>query len=434
MSPKPKQYFCELLVIGTGMTGMAAALFAAMEKIDVILVGITAEIGFASGLLDLLGVHPIESGTVLTDPWQGIKALCQAEPNHPYAHLKPDQIKKAWQLFLTFLEESRYPHVTLSDQNMTILTPAGTLKPTYAVPHSMAFGYQAMTQKLPCLLIDFEGLKGFSACQVATSLSKQWPGLRPHRISFPDRSGELYGESLARSFDALNVCEQVVDAVKPHLKDVQAVAFPAILGVHRTQAVKAILTKGFGLPVFEVPTMPPTVAGLRLREIFENRLPHVGVQSFFQERITNAGLMDDGCWCFDVEENPIAKQIVARSVILASGRFLGQGLFADRHGIHETIFNLALAQPKKRSYWHQKDLFHFSGHPINRAGVEVDDLFRPLNAAFKVVYPNLFAAGSILAHQDWIRQKCGSGLAVSTAFGAVKACKSYLKQLLKIGS
>ena len=410
------------------MTGMAAALFAAIEKIDVIQVGITGELGFASGLLDLLGVYPIESGTVITDPWQGIKALCQAEPNHPYARLKPDQIKKAWQQFLTFLDESGYPHVTLSDQNMTILTPVGTLKTTYAVPHSMVFGYQAMTGKLPCLLIDFEGLKGFSARQVASSLSKQWPGLRPYRIPFPGLKGELYGESLARSFDALNICDQVVDAIKPHLKNALAVAFPAILGVHRTKAVMARLIKGFELPVFEVPTMPPTVTGLRLREIFENRLLNMGIQSFFQQRITNAHLLNDGCWCFDVEENPIEKQIIARSVILASGRFLGKGLFADRHGIKETIFNLPVAQPQKRSCWHQKDLFHFSGHPINRAGVEIDDFFRPLDATYKVVYPNLFAAGSILAHQDWTRQKCGCGLAISTAYEAVKACKSFLIQ------
>jgi glycerol-3-phosphate dehydrogenase subunit B len=33
----------------------------------------------------------------------------------------------------------------------------------------------------------------------------------------------------------------------------------------------------------------------------------------------------------------------------------------------------------------------------------------------------LFAIGSILAHQDWIRMKCGSGLAIATAYGAVKA-------------
>jgi glycerol-3-phosphate dehydrogenase subunit B len=37
------------------------------------------------------------------------------------------------------------------------------------------------------------------------------------------------------------------------------------------------------------------------------------------------------------------------------------------------------------------------------------------------VYENLFAAGAILAHQDWIRSKSGTGLAVATAFGAVDA-------------
>ena len=32
------------------------------------------------------------------------------------------------------------------------------------------------------------------------------------------------------------------------------------------------------------------------------------------------------------------------------------------------------------------------------------------------------AAGAILAHQDWVRRKCGSGLAIATAYGAVRAC------------
>ena len=32
-----------------------------------------------------------------------------------------------------------------------------------------------------------------------------------------------------------------------------------------------------------------------------------------------------------------------------------------------------------------------------------------------------FAAGSILAHQDWMRMKCGSGLALATGFAAVQS-------------
>jgi glycerol-3-phosphate dehydrogenase subunit B len=37
---------------------------------------------------------------------------------------------------------------------------------------------------------------------------------------------------------------------------------------------------------------------------------------------------------------------------------------------------------------------------------------------------NLYAAGSILAHHDWMRMKCGSGLAIATAYAAVNALVS----------
>jgi glycerol-3-phosphate dehydrogenase subunit B len=62
------------------------------------------------------------------------------------------------------------------------------------------------------------------------------------------------------------------------------------------------------------------------------------------------------------------------------------------------------------------------GHPINRAGIQVDENFRPLNRRGKPAYPNLFAAGAILAHQDWMREKSGAGIAISSAYAAVDAC------------
>ena len=49
---------CDLCVIGSGLAGMAATFFAATRDLSVAQVGHTGEIIFASGLLDLLGVHP----------------------------------------------------------------------------------------------------------------------------------------------------------------------------------------------------------------------------------------------------------------------------------------------------------------------------------------------------------------------------------------
>ena len=107
--------------------------------------------------------------------------------------------------------------------------------------------------------------------------------------------------------------------------------------------------------------------------------------------------------------------------LVATGRFLGKGLYADRKIIREPLLNLPVYQPGIRPEWHRFDFMDARGHLINRAGLEIDDRFRPVDSSGKPVFENLFAAGSILAHQDWMRMKCGSGLAMATAFAAVHA-------------
>ena len=107
-------------------------------------------------------------------------------------------------------------------------------------------------------------------------------------------------------------------------------------------------------------------------------------------------------------------------VVLASGRFFGGGLYADRNRISETVFDLPVYQPLDRASWHSTHFLHMEGHPINRAGLETDTNLRPLDANGRPAFRNLFAAGSILAHQDWMRMKCGSGLSVTTAYAAIK--------------
>jgi glycerol-3-phosphate dehydrogenase subunit B len=426
MNTYNKETTCDLMIIGTGMAGMAAALFAARQGIDTVQVGLIGEIGFASGLIDLLGVHPVAQGKVLDDPWQGITRLCRDEPLHPYALLDIASIRESLDIVLAFLLKSGYPHFTLPQRNMEILTPAGTLKPTYAVPHTMCRGPSALADRSSCLLVDFDGLKGYSARQIALSLADRWPELHPVRIGFPDAKGELYTEHMARTLDIANSREKLVAAIRPHIGTAEVVGLPAVLGMYRTVRVMEDLQQGLGVPVFEIPTMLPAVTGLRLREIFEQRLPAMGIRPFFQQRVMGAQRLADGRWRFDVGRADIDFRITARSAIMCSGRFFGKGLHADRHGIRETIFDLPVVQPKDRAAWHHKDLLHREGHPINRAGVAVDGQFNPMDANGQKLYPSLFVAGSILAHQDWKRQKCGSGFAIATAYGAVQACARML--------
>jgi len=274
--------------------------------------------------------------------------------------------------------------------------------------------------------VDFSGLKGFSARQIIETIGTHWPDLRSVRIDFPEMRGEIYTEQAARRLDNERFRRKLIAAIRPHVGSVKALGLPAILGLYRTGEVLADLEAGLGLPVFEIPTMVPAVTGLRLREAFERQMPQMGVKAFYQQRVLEVSTRPDGGFHFMVGHPSGVVAVTARKAILASGRFFGKGLQAERHGIHETIFDLPVVQPPERRQWHHRDFLHPDGHPVNRAGVPIDQHFRPVDERQQFIYRNLYVAGSILAHQDWIRQKCGSGLSIATAFGAVHAAASQI--------
>jgi glycerol-3-phosphate dehydrogenase subunit B len=426
--PAIKKTACDLLVIGSGIAGMAAAMFAAHRQIETSQVGITGEINFASGLLDVLGIHPLEKGTRWDDPWAGIRKLTADEQNHPYARLGIAQIRTAVEACVAFLGDAGVPYTTRGAMNSRVLTPAGTIKTTYAVPLSMAAGAEALENRTPTLLVDFQGLKGFSARQIIETMGDRWPGLRRVRLTYPGTNGELYTEHMARQLDLAVHRRQLADLIRPHVGRVKAVGLPAVLGMYNTSAAVTDLERQLGVPVFEIPTMVPSITGLRLREAFEQQLPAKGVNTFYQQKVLDAMVLPDGRFRFTVGNESPNLQILARGAILASGRFFGKGLCADRDRIREAIFDLPVTQPAGRSLWHHRDLLQPAGHPVNRAGLETDESFRPIDKNGQVIHAHLHAAGSILAHQDWIRQKCGSGLSIATAYAAVRAFANDLNK------
>lgn len=412
---------CELLVIGAGLSGMASALFAANRGVSTVQAGIANPINFASGLLDLLAVHPIEDGKIWNNPFAAIDALVKDMPEHPYALIDKEDIEKAFDEFISFLNETGLSYLRHQNCNAEVLTPIGTIKQTYYVPQSMWNGVKALKDKLPCLLVDFHGLKGYSAKQIKETLQKKWPGLRDTRISFPDTSGELYVEHIARMLEKPNVRRKLAKDVLPNIKDAQSVGLPAVLGISRTKEVISELEKLLKVPIFEIPTMPPSIPGLRLSTVFEKMLPKLGVQTLFQQKVLNAELSGSGKIIFEIGSSSNIIRVQAKGAILASGRFFGKGLHAEKEGIRETIFNLSVHQVWDRTLWHNINFWDQKGHPINQAGLEIDRTFRPLDKSGSTAHETLFAAGSILAHQDWMRMKCGAGLAIATAYAAVNS-------------
>jgi len=420
-NPEVKKY--DVCIIGTGLAGLAATLFAANRGLSCVAVGQTGEINFTTGFLDLLGVHPAGEKHEWADPWAGIDALVRDIPEHPYARLAREDIHTAFEETLTFLKESGLPYIRQMTQNSGVITSLGTLKPTYGVPQTMWNGVAALENKPACLLADFQGLKGFSARQIAAALKTEWPDLRTARVCFPDTDhlNEVFTEHMASALILPQNREKFARTLRPHIKDAQVVGLPAMLGLYRTQEVVSDLQELIGVQLFEIPTMPPSVPGLRLKEAFERGLRAKGVHYISQRRVLAVRHPADGYFEVDMGRTTVELSLRSKGIILASGRFIGGGLHADRKRIKETIFDLPVYQPDNRTDWHRRDFLDPRGHLVNRAGVEIDDSFRPLNSSRQPAFQTLFAAGSLLAHNDWKRLKCGAGVAIASAFGAVKS-------------
>jgi glycerol-3-phosphate dehydrogenase subunit B len=199
------------------------------------------------------------------------------------------------------------------------------------------------------------------------------------------------------------------------------IGMPAVLGLHTTPRVVADMEERLGVGVFEIPTLPPSVPGFRLRESIDAALTRDGVLVLQDRQALSARCDGRRCTGLVTGAEQWTETLEADGIVLATGRFLGGGLKAEQQGIVETLFGLPVTHPGDRSLWHRDRFLDHRGHPVNEAGLEIDDLFRPLGADGTFAFENVFAAGSVLAHQDWVRTKSGAGLAVATAMGAVEA-------------
>jgi len=427
MTEPLRTFTAELAVIGSGMAGFAASVFAVNRKIPTALTGNSGALAYTTGYLDLLGRVP-GSAVGVTDPWQALEHLRAAQPRHPLSRITAADVRCSFDEFTTFLGEGGIAYSRAGERNITALTPAGTVKRTLCVPATMAAGPRAFAAKAACVIVDFEGLKGFSARELVANLGDRWPGLIAQRIPFPDMArGEVYAEVMARALEVPATREKLAAALTSVAGQASVIGLPAILGMHRPDHVHAELQRLTDLEIFEVPTMPPSVPGVRLRELLEQVLPAKGVTLIPQHKVARLSFDNEGA-TLDLLDSFGPIRIRARAVILATGRFLSGGLEAHPDRITEPLLDLPVTQPAGRAEWYRERYTDVRGHAIHRAGIEVDADSRPLGQGGRPYSERLFAAGIVVAHQDWIRSRSGAGIAIATAYKAVLAAQSFLRQ------
>ncbi len=376
----------------------------------------------SSGLFDLLGALPGEE-LPREDPWRALQDLGERFPKHPLNKPGADAVARALDRFGSVLARRGVEYTGSGKHNIILPTQLGTLRPTYRVPATMWPGIEVREKNTPCLVLDIEGMKDFDAEGMLAALGDAWPRARSDSLSLTGFSlgREARPLLLARSLENVKNLEALARAVRSRLGKNEVVGLPAVLGVHNPDGIKRRFQEMVGAPVFEIPTLPNPVPAGRIREALYSALREdEAIRTLIPGRVQSARVLADRDFLLETDRQEPEKQIRSSAVVLASGRFLGHGLRAERGRIWEPLLQLPVAQPETRSAWHSPDLFDPEGHGVDRAGLETDARFRPVDGRGRAIYNGVYAIGSILAHADWMRFKCGAGMCLASAWRAVE--------------
>ncbi len=405
----------DALVIGAGFAGLVAAwqLAKAGYKTSLISRGWGTPY-WGSGCIDVCGYQSPEYAVPVSSPRAYLEKMIEVDPTHPYSLAGLDALEEALGAFQELAGEHGYPMHGSLEANTWLPTALGALRPACLVPDSMAAGDASL--RTPMLVVGFEQLLDFYPTLVvdnlvtqgmlARELSIDLPGLRQRRV--------VTSMVLARLFDEAAFRQEVIEQIKPKLARAGRVGFPAVLGLHQTSQVLEHLQSGMGVPVFEIPGLPPSIPGIRLHNLLAAAIQEKGGSVFNGLRATSAIAEGNSIQSVVTEAAVRQKAQRGKVFVLATGGILGGGISTDIDYAKEMIFYLPVDHPPGHANWFQDEYITSGGHPIFRCSIPADKSLQPVNAAREPIFSNLYIAGSALGHCDPLREHSIEGIALAT--------------------
>lgn len=399
----------DLIVIGTGLAGLTAARTAVEMGAKVLVIGRgMGSLTLFGNTIDVLGKIPPG-----VDMEAGLADWIAAHPDHPYARTGWSGISEALGAFKGLFPPP-YTFNSVDGGNSLVPTGAGTMRPTYLLPVTMAAG--AGISATDTLIIGLRGFKDFQGDTV--SLHLQCRGVN---LSLPRYGLEgLTALALARLMDEEPFRESLGEAIRSQMAGEKRIGLPAVLGLKAPADVLKTLETITRAKVFEIPMLPPSIPGTRIFHRFREFLVAKGATFLLGNPVIGSDVKEGLCEGITLENPPLLTVYRAESYILATGRFLGGGLQADRERISEPLFHLPVSQPESRGKWFRERFFQPEAHPIHRAGIVADAELRPVDAEGRVILKNVRVAGSILAHHSMIDEHSHEGIDIATGYLAVR--------------
>ncbi|MCX8117474.1 MAG: anaerobic glycerol-3-phosphate dehydrogenase subunit GlpB [Desulfobacterota bacterium] len=397
----------DLIVIGMGLSGLMAAKTAVEAGRKVLVVGKgMGGLTLFSNTIDLLGT-PLEGGKMR----EALNGWVHDHPEHPYARVGVEKIEEALSSF-GVLFPPPYTFEARDGRNSLIPTGAGTFRPTYLVPSTLMRGIHLREKRT--LIVGFKGLRDFHPRRLADLY-----GSRQTTLPLPGDFGtEVSALALARWMEQPPFREFVAGEIKAVLKGEEMVGLPAVLGIRDPMRARRDLEKRLGVAVFEIPILPPSIPGLRIFGRFKEWLIRRGATFLQGHWVSKATLKGKRCEGIEIGHPPVTRLDTAEQYIVATGRFMGGGLMADRDRVWEPLFHLPVFPFLSPRDWFGASFF--DDHPIHRMGISTDASFRPLDERGNIVLENVRIAGTLLAGHHFLKEKSREGIEIVTGYWAAK--------------
>jgi len=397
----------DVVVIGAGVAGLtsAARLAEGGARVCVLAKGVGST-HLAPGTVDVLGYDPDR----VAEPGRALPSFVEAHPGHPYALLGTEAIASALEWFRARVADGPqdgYGYVGGLERNRLLPTAVGAARPSALVPETMAAGELDAGGEV--CVVGFRALRDFHASYLAANV-----GGRALEAEVDVGRVEANALGIARRFEEKEFRSAFVDRVGPRLREGERLAMPAVLGLRDPHGVWAELEQRLGRPIFEVPTLPPSVPGMRVFDLLRAALRRAGGRLVMGAEVTGAEA--EGERITGVRAHTSGGDTVyrARRVVLATGGFASGGLQLDADWVaRETVLGLALRDAPAPSEERFKPEY-FGEQPMARAGVAVDARLRPPGVR------GVLVVGAALAGAEPWREGSGEGIALSSGHRAAE--------------
>lgn len=406
----------DVVVVGAGLAGMTAAARLAESGAKVLVVATgSGAISLAPATIDVMGYV---DGARVPDP---LAAAAEAPAGHPYAAIGADAVAESLDWLCDAVLRGPldgYEYWGRGTENLLLPTAVGAVRPTALAPTSVAAGDLRECSRI--LVAGIDGMKDFHPALIAANLNRSEFGISARAVTVRRPHGlilEPTSMNLARFLDDTANAAELGTELRKLVREDETIALPAVLGLRRPGAALDIVQRETRSTVFEIPTLPPSVPGMRLLDILRTHLRSGGGQVVLHGKVNGAETDGNRIVALEAHVSGRKRRYEAPQFVLATGGLTSGAiaLGADWR-VRETALGLAVAgapEPGSRRFAEE----YFESHPISKAGVAVDDRLRPLDGD-RIVFENLRVAGATIAGAEAWLEKSGDGISLSSGFKA----------------